>query len=413
MTQIPTFWYEFDCSSNKSNRIDFETKIESKAKNETKNKTKANAKAQAKANRSDSLLGNRIDKLVRNGQDGQTLGIPIGPDTSLVIAELILTAVDQDLQSRHPGLQGIRYIDDYEFAFDQTSRCDLLLGAIQECLNEYELSLNPRKTSIAELPQEVDSPWTHDIRRFRFRRGEHAQRYDLLHYFDMVFDLIRRFPNAHIAEYALPRFYPDRGFGDIHGGNWPLLQSLVNQAMTVQAGAIPAGARVLLEHVAKGHLVDAELVRPTLEGLIKRHAPLGHASEVAWSLWTALAFDLSLSAYAAKLISGLGDSVVALLALDAAHRRRLDLGSLDLTKWQEYIDGEGLYGPQWLLAYEAPVKGWLTCATGDHIGADAAFLFLRENDVAFYTCVPGTAVDALDSLCGRMPPEAAVYYGEM
>jgi hypothetical protein len=57
------------------------------------------SKATAKADHSNALYGNVIDTYLRNAQDGQTIGIPIGPDTSLVISELILSQVDQTLKS--------------------------------------------------------------------------------------------------------------------------------------------------------------------------------------------------------------------------------------------------------------------------------------------------------------------------
>ncbi len=47
-------------------------------------------KKEAKSKRRTNILGNRIDKAVRDCQDTQTVGIPIGPDTSLIIAEIIL-----------------------------------------------------------------------------------------------------------------------------------------------------------------------------------------------------------------------------------------------------------------------------------------------------------------------------------
>ena len=54
-----------------------------------------NTKATAKSAKfSTTLIGNELDRFVRNGQDGQTIGVPIGPDTSLVIAETILTSID-------------------------------------------------------------------------------------------------------------------------------------------------------------------------------------------------------------------------------------------------------------------------------------------------------------------------------
>lgn len=48
-------------------------------------------KATAKANRRFTLLGNKIDYWVRMGQDQQTVGIPIGPDTSLVLRNSLCT----------------------------------------------------------------------------------------------------------------------------------------------------------------------------------------------------------------------------------------------------------------------------------------------------------------------------------
>jgi len=44
----------------------------------------------AKASRTDmTMLGNALDKDLRSLNSGQTVGIPIGPDTSLIIAEII------------------------------------------------------------------------------------------------------------------------------------------------------------------------------------------------------------------------------------------------------------------------------------------------------------------------------------
>jgi hypothetical protein len=42
---------------------------------------------------------NKLDWCLRRGQDGQTIGIPIGPDTSRIIGELICSAIDGKLRS--------------------------------------------------------------------------------------------------------------------------------------------------------------------------------------------------------------------------------------------------------------------------------------------------------------------------
>jgi hypothetical protein len=46
---------------------------------------------------------------------------------------------------------------------------------------------------------------------------------------------------------------------------------------------------------------------------------------------------------------------------------------------------DGLYDEQWLLAYEANVKGWLpSVGGGDHVNADPGFSFLKNAGVEFY-----------------------------
>ena len=41
------------------------------------------------------LIGNRLDLFARNCRDGQTSGIPIGPDTSFLLSEILLSTIDR------------------------------------------------------------------------------------------------------------------------------------------------------------------------------------------------------------------------------------------------------------------------------------------------------------------------------
>jgi len=106
-------------------------------------------KAFAKANMNQTQ-GDLIDRALRNQQDGQTVGIPIGPDSSLVVAEVVLTAVDLAIAARRP--RGFRLIDDYELGFSTLADAEQALMELQGTLAEYELNLNPRKTRIVEGP---------------------------------------------------------------------------------------------------------------------------------------------------------------------------------------------------------------------------------------------------------------------
>ena len=97
------------------------------------------------------LQGNNIDRLIQISQQKQTKGIPIGPDTSYLIAEVILSTLDRQLVSSI-GSNYFRYMDDYEFAFKTHTQAETGLSAFQESLGTYELVANEAKTRIIELP---------------------------------------------------------------------------------------------------------------------------------------------------------------------------------------------------------------------------------------------------------------------
>jgi len=97
------------------------------------------------------------------------------------------------------------------------------------------------------------------------------------------------------------------------------------------------------------------LITKALDEIVLEHSPLGHHSEVAWSIWAALALTYQLNADTTGKISGMDNSVVALLALDAARQGALD-PSLDTSGWRAHMTTDGPNGPHWLLSYEANVK---------------------------------------------------------
>ena len=113
-------------------------------------------KSVAKADpRARTGLGPLLDKCTRDAQDGQTVGIPIGPDTSLVLGELILAQVDAELLSgrRRPWLHGFRYYDDYELHTWSRPQADQALADLQRVLAAWQLAVNPYKIKILELPE--------------------------------------------------------------------------------------------------------------------------------------------------------------------------------------------------------------------------------------------------------------------
>lgn len=88
------------------------------------------------------LKGNGLDFFLRSVNDGQTLGVSIGPDISLLTAEILLSAVDGMLvKAINPA--GFRYIDDYELGFLTRGEAENAKAVLQSILATFELALNP------------------------------------------------------------------------------------------------------------------------------------------------------------------------------------------------------------------------------------------------------------------------------
>jgi hypothetical protein len=261
------------------------------------------------------------------------------------------------------------------------------MGILQESLSEYELALNPAKTRIVELPVANEVPWIHELREASFRDTPVAQSTDLMRYFDLAYSLAASNPDAHVLNYAIARLRSVM----VLPSNWSVFQHLLFQAWLGEAKTFQPVLVQLLFYKSQGMPINTVMLSDAINVQVQTHALLGHSSEVAWALWAAKAFAVCVSAAAAAEVSRSSDSVVALLALDLKANGLIP-GTLDTSVWTPAITTEELYGPQWLLAYEAGVKGWLPSLAPvvDHIAADPFFSALRANGVYFYDATKTT-----------------------
>ncbi len=304
--------------------------------------SKARAKQKLKNRTKKVSIGAALDGLVQACQSGQTRGIPIGPAASMLLSELLLTKVDAKLK-RRKIIDGFRYSDDYELTFGDRSQAERALAVLEDSLADFELELNPAKTTIHELPQELDNPGIQELRSFQFR-SKH-ERSDLMHFFTRAFALHREFPEKAILRYAVSRLSPTT----TKKANAGLIQRLILQAVSYESGVWPMAINQLLSlrrtHRSQG-LVDISF---TIHSMIRKCAHLNHSSEVAWSLWAALVFKVSLSEAACKAVASMLDDCSCILLF---HADQLGLTAIRLPR--RFIDRvfsvEGLHGPHWLLA---------------------------------------------------------------
>ncbi len=341
--------------------------------------SKAQAKRRLRTRRRRPSVGSMLDALVQACQSGQTRGIPIGPVASMLISEILLTRVDGKLKARKI-LHGFRYADDYELTFSERSQAERALTLLEDALSEFELELNPDKTAIYELPRELDNPGIQELRKFHFRTKYPSERSDLLQFFTRAFDLQRKFPDIAILRYAVSRLSPST----VKTANAALMQALILQAVTYEPGVWPMAIDQLRLLHGTHPTTDRSSIGVVTHTMIQKSAPLNHTSEVAWSLWAALVFDLTISKAAVNQVTKMSDDCCTLLLLHACDQNLTAIKPRATAVTRLLFHG-ALRGPHWLVAYEALAKGWITPPGGtDYIGADPVFEFLRQRDVNFY-----------------------------
>jgi len=339
----------------------------------TKPVSKRNRKITAK------YFGNLIDQALRQGQDEQTMGLPIGPDTSHVIAEAISTAVDLLLKSSLKSWPaGFRYVDDYFFFFPTMAEAEAALAALSRALKDFELQINFEKTKISLVSEIVDDFWTHQLRSFEIGKGSRRQRSDIHHFFELAKNLASRNADENVMTYALKRASAVL----IRRENWSAFEAHVCHIALSHPNTLQTAAQILATYKFHGYKLDNQRIQRTLNALIAEHAALGHHSEVAWCLWMCKELDVKLESAGIDLVATMQSSVCALLLMDLSVAGKLDRAPKE-TFWRSIDGADSLREELWLVCYEAGIRGWGGFADV-RVLADAHFKHLHAMGVHFY-----------------------------
>ena len=148
-----------------------------------------------------SLPGNLLDFSCRVVADGQTNGIHIGPHTSNVISEMILTKVDSALLKKKYKCFS-RHIDDYTFYSRSYEEAERFIHDVGLELRKYELFLNESKTRIDKLPQPQTANWKRELQTFQLPEG--VLRYSTVRSFmDLALSLAQESGESSVLNYAI------------------------------------------------------------------------------------------------------------------------------------------------------------------------------------------------------------------
>lgn len=352
-------------------------------------------KAVAKANYDHTLFGNELDYHLRNLQDKQTIGIPIGQDISRVFAEAILSRVEESIQPRK-RLVGIRCIDDYEIGFIDAGSAQSFLSKLQQALADYELALNPHKTAIFSLPQLLIDRWDSELRRIKLGyQGTgldddddfispvpdlleaQPKKDQLLLFFNKAIELQTEFRDEAVLRFSLKRAAHLRMTTDC----WPLYQDYLFHCALNQPETLRLVISNLLKAVYLDEMpLDRRKLKFVLDTIIQSAAPVGHTSDVAWALWVALLLRIRLSPASSAQVESFQDSVVGCLSCAAREKNLMAKGFKP--SWINTLlkSAGAFYGEHWLIAYEAVRNGWVKKPPT----LDSCFGYLCQENVGFF-----------------------------
>lgn len=325
-----------------------------------------------------------VDIALRACQERQSIGIPIGPDTSHIIAEIIACRIDSIINTSFSSieLKACRYYDDYYFYVSSKDEADKILKGLQLILSEFQLEINEAKVKIHEFPFGFEDEFTQNLHSFDFNKSKQIN--TIKYYFSMLWAFAEKTPNKTdwIFKYALRVFEVSSIV--IESNNWKVFEDLLIKTALVEPAILDILTRIFLTYESYLDTESKIKLKKLVNATIKEHCAIHHNFEVAWALWIAKTFDIEIEENCANQIIQTKDSISNLILLDLINNTHLVLGNPHLNILEAELKDDILMTENWLLAYESVKKGWLTPSDPNFLDKNLFFRLLKNYDIEFY-----------------------------
>jgi len=330
----------------------------------------------AKANRTDyTLIGNALDRDLRNCNSSQTVGIPIGPDTSLIVAEVITCMMDTRIQNKLKSVKSFRFIDDYYLYCDNYADAEKAFKFIQALLTEFQLDINEEKTKISKSPFSFDSRWSIELGTFIIRKTIRTQRTDLERFVSLSLQHSEDNPKDSVLLFSIQVLK----YLELFDENWETYEALILKIGIIEPRTLPVVTEILASNITR---ITKSKIKIIVEKLINLHLPKGHNFEVSWALWMCVEFGIKIKNKMAEQVFASNDILSKLIALDMKSRRLINR-SVSTSSLLTELTIDSLMEENWIFTYESIKKGWLA-PVANPIQSNEYFKILLAKDIYFY-----------------------------
>lgn len=326
------------------------------------------------------IYGDDIDDRLMWCQNQQTMGIPIGPDTSFIIAEIVACHLDKHLEkklkSKKIDFLGYRYYDDYALYFNSELDAQIGLSELKKILNNFELKINDEKTEISRTQDELEKPWALAIKSFYFRPSENGQKDDIWNYFSIAFRYAQENPKESVLKLALNKF----NFVRIQDDNWNYFESLLFRLGLIETSSLNKIAKLLVTYKK---IVSKKRLKEFCFEIIKRNYENQHDYELTWALWILNEFKTQPTKGIYEMIFNSKSVTSIIIGLDL-YKQNNRIKSFDFSSVTELVTTENLNNKEWLLVYETIYKDWIPSLSKSIIKDHFFFNILESRNIYFY-----------------------------
>jgi hypothetical protein len=327
-------------------------------------------------------LADRLDLLIRSCNRNQTIGIPIGPETSRIIAEVISSRIDSDFHTKMPDIskESIdRRQDDWLIGVNTLEKAETVLSAITSIYRDYGLEINGNKTSIDHIIAASSAAWISEIGAFLSHRPGAIRAARLKELLSLSLRLQSGLPNEPVINYVLSIIEPQR----VASGDVELLESFLLKAAVLSPISMNHICLILLNLQFKTKQVSRRTIGERFITLAARNLENGNLYEMIWLVYTLRGLKIPLhSKRVSELIERTPSSALALIVLDMKSKG-LCMCRLPEAQWVSQITKEGVQSDWiWLLGYEGIRQGWLPDPS--NVMAEPFFQAMASRNVVFY-----------------------------
>jgi hypothetical protein len=310
------------------------------------------------------------------------VGIPIAPETSRIIAEIISARIDDDFHAANSSQVRSkidRLQDDWFVGTASLQEAERVLSSISAIYRAYGLEITGSKTSIDRMAIAVPSSWPSELATFLAHGKRELTGVRLREFLLLGLRLQAENPTESVIGYVLSTIEGLR----ITSEDAEPIESFLLKGAVLSPLALDKICRVAINVDRQTGKLSRQRIAERFSELAQVSLERGHQYEAIWLLHTIRGLKQPLKSKAVvELIGKSAGAVLPIILLDMKHNGLVP-ATLPTARWEAMISEDRIRTDwSWLLAYEGIRHGWLSDPKG--VAAGAFFKPMYDRNVVFY-----------------------------